>query len=246
MSIPTSNTTLTAHTGSLALIGAALFTLSRMLPVALSEGFHSGSLPPGQNAAQTAETALLGGWYVSHVMAMLTVPLLVYGFLAVYQEVRMRSGISPAERVTLAGFLILVVAGVLYLSGAALDGVALGHVSKHYMAASDAEKDVSGLIVMAVTESAASFGAHYMILTMIGTGVLAYGLSLAGLGTIQSLLGIAIGGLGLVGWLSGFFDITFQERLWALLGMIALTMLWWISLAVVMMRGQTFSAPMAR
>ncbi len=242
MTRPTPNTSLIVRTGSFALIAAALFTLTRMLPVVFSDGFHSGSLPPGQNAAQTAETALLGGWYFSHIMAMLTVPLFIYGFLAVYQSVRAQSGVSPAERVTLAGFVILIVAGVLYLSGAALDGIALGAVSKHYAAASGTEKEFAGMIVMAVTESAASFGAHYMILAMIGTGVLAYGLRLAGLGTFQSILGIAIGLLGLVGWVSGFFDVTFQERLWALLGMIALAMMWWISLGVVLIRGRKFSA----
>lgn len=236
-----SNDDLAARAGGIAVIAAALVTMTRMIPVALSDGFQFSLMPPGQSAAQTAQLALLGGWHISHVMAMLTVPLFIYGFLSVYQFVRARTGVSRAERVTLAGFVILVVAGILYLSGAALDGIALGVVAKDYAAATGAEKEVAGMIVMAVTESAASFGSHYMIFTMIGTGVLAYGLRLAGLGTFQSYLGIAIGILGVTGWATGFFDITFQERLWALLGMIGFSMMWWISLGIVLLRKGPFS-----
>lgn len=222
--------------GGIALIIAALFTLTRMIPVVLSEGFNSNSLPPGQNAAQTAETALLGGWYFSHIMAMLTVPFFVYGFLAVYQSVRAQNEETVAEQVTLAGFFFITLAGFLYLSGAVLDGIALGRVSEHYVASSEAEREFSGLIVMAVTESAASFGAHYMLFAMIGTGILALGLYLAGRGSIQPILGMLIGVFAIIGWVTGFLDTTFQERLPALLGSLAATMIWWISLGILTIR----------
>lgn len=203
-----------------------------MVPVVLSDGFTSDSLPPGKDAAQTAETALLGGWYISHIMAMLVVPLVVYGFLSIYQSVRDQSENQVAERVTLAGFFVLTMGGLLYLVAAGMDGIALGRAAEVFEASSGSEKEIAGMIVMATTETAASYGAHYMVFSMIGTGILALGLYVARRGSIQPILGVLVGVIGLLGWVTGFFDLTFQKRLPALTGVLGLVLLWWISLGI--------------
>ena len=179
--------------GAIALILGAVLNLIRMIPVLLSEGYHSNSLPPGQTAALTAETALLGGWYISHILAIISVPLFIYGFWTIYQLIKEKHNDSIIQHIGLAGLSVLTLSGILYISGAILDGIALGTVSHNYILASGLEKDILGSIVMAVTELAAAFGAHYMIFAMIGTGILALSLKLSNKKSWHPLFGILIG-----------------------------------------------------
>ncbi|NES82672.1 MAG: hypothetical protein F6K10_15380 [Moorea sp. SIO2B7] len=113
-----------ARIGLLALLAGTALNMWRMAPIVLSDGFALEQLPPG-NPDDLATVATLSGWYLSHVMAVLSVPLLVYGFFSVYQTVTRNSTNTVAERLTLASVFGIATGAILYLVAAIIDGVAV-------------------------------------------------------------------------------------------------------------------------
>lgn len=223
------NTT-TVRLGAGALVAGTALNLLRMLPIFLSGGFSFDELPPS-NAAEAAKTATLSGWYLSHVMAIVSIPLLIFGFLTIYQWIRDTSDNPAAERVTFAGFFGITTGLILYLVAAVTDGIALRKAADHYFDAAEAERETAGAILMSIHETAASFGGHFMAAALISTGIFALGMLLARCATVVAKIGIAIGVLGLVGSVTGLLDLSFQERFPLLGGIVAVMMIWWIALA---------------
>lgn len=63
--------------GASALVAGTALNVLRMLPIFLSDGFSFDELPPS-NAAEAVKSATLSGWYLSHVMAIVSVPLIIF------------------------------------------------------------------------------------------------------------------------------------------------------------------------
>jgi len=221
--------------GVLALVIGTALNMLRMGPIFVSDGFQIDFLPPG-NPDDLATVATLGGWYVSHVMAVLSVPFLIYGFFAVYQIVTRNTDSAVAERLTLASVFGMATGLLLYLVAAILDGVAVPRAVEHFLGSTGAERETASVVMTAIHETAASFGGHFMATTLFSTGLLGLGLYKLGRNRIHSLIGVAIGLVSLVGFVSGVIDVTFQERFPLLGGFVGLMMMWWIALAVLLHR----------
>lgn len=223
--------------GALALAVGTLLNMIRMAPIFLSDGFSFDEFPPNpEDAAEVAKTALLGGWYVSHVFAIVSVPFIVFGFYSIYRS-RTRGDDSVATTVTLAGVFGIATSAMLYLIAAVLDGVALGKAAHVYRDSTGTKQESAGVVLTGIHETAASFGGHFMAGALISTGIFALGLALANRTSIFPKLGIAFGTIGIIGTVSGILDLSFQERFPLLGGLVGLMMMWWLALSIMTIRG---------
>ena len=222
-----------AHLGLLALVIGTGLNMLRMAPIFLSDGFERTLLPP-KGAVDIAAVALLDGWYLSHVMAVVSVPFLIYGFVAVYQLVSSRATDAVGERTVLAGVFGLATGLALYLVAAVLDGVAVPRAAEHFLAAGDLDRAATSAVMTGLHETAASFGGHFMAAAMISTGLLAVGLVRLGHRTLHSLTGALLGAVGLVGSVTGVLDLSFQERFPLLGALVGVMMIWWVALAIAL------------
>ena len=69
-----------AKRGGAALVAGAMLNFLRMIPLAVSDGFSTDELP-SENFAEAATAATLRGWHASHVMAPISLPLLMFGLI---------------------------------------------------------------------------------------------------------------------------------------------------------------------
>ncbi len=224
-----------ARIGLLVLLAGTALNMWRMAPIFLSDGFTFEQLPPG-NPDDLASVATLSGWYLSHVMAIVSVPLLVYGFVTVHQLVTRNSTNAVAERITLASVFGMATGAILYLIAAIIDGVAVPRAVNHFLDSTGAERDTASTVMMALHHTAASFGGHFMATALLSTGLLALGLYKLDRRGAHSIIGITLGVVALLGVTTGILDVSFQERFPLLGGIVGLMMLWWIALVVVLRR----------
>ena len=230
-----------AKIGLLALLAGTALNMLRMAPIFVSDGFEVDQLPPG-NPDDLATVATLSGWYVSHVMAILSVPLLVYGFVTVYRMVTDATSDPVAERVTLAGVFGLATGLTMYLVAAVLDGVGVPRAVEHFLDSNGTEREAASTVMTALHETAASFGGHFMATVLFSSGLLGLGLVKLGRHRTLGIVGLAIGVVALAGFVSGIIDVTFQERFPLLGGFVGMMMVWWVALAVRLGRAQVAAA----
>ena len=164
-------------------------------------------------------------------VANVSVPLLIGGFFTIQRKVRGATDDSLAERLTFVGLLGISAAALLYLVAGVLDGIALAHAAERYHAASDELRFVNAEILMAIHETAVSFGGHFMAGALVSSGLFAAGLRRLPNRSPLPIVGIGIGVAGLLGMVAGVLDLSFQTNFPLLGGLVGLMMMWWLALA---------------
>ncbi len=234
MELDTTGTAVDAKYAAAALFIGTALNMTRMAPIFLSERFSFAEFPPA-GPEQAAAAALLGGWYPSHVMAMLSVPFLVYGLHGAYRHASGQRD-NIATSVIRLGFVGFATALSLYMVAAVLDGVALTSAAEHYDATSGSQQELAGALVMLIHETAIGFGGHFMAASIISVGVFGTGLLMSGRASGLAKAGAAGGAIGVAGLVSGVLDLSFQQRFPLLGGVMGAVMVWWIALGVATLR----------
>ncbi len=221
--------------GGIALIIGAVLNVIRTAPIYLNEQVSFSTLPPS-NLADTVLVAQVPGWIPSHILALLSVPLLIYGFFTIYQSLSVSNN-EVVERVTLAGFIGLSLGLILYAVAAVIDGIVLPQVVSHYVNVGPEEQGAAGLMVTIIHETAGSFGGLFMATVLMSSGLLALGLYLDNQPAWHSRLGVWLAILSLIGYLFGIINLQLGTN-FLLLGMLLMmTLIWWTTLGVRTYRG---------
>ena len=191
--------------GGGALIAAALLNITRVIPMFVVDGVSMDNFPPHSVEDLVFYTAL-PGWSFSHFMGILSVPLLVFGFVAYWQS----SGYSASALAALIGYST----GMgLYLTGLVSDGLVLPRVIDQVAAGIDSGSEIYLTLVWTTHAFATSFAGLSAAVMLISMAVL-------GLSVIRDLdraylgyTGFILGSISLVGYLTGFLNIVITDGL---------------------------------
>lgn len=185
------------------LILGAVLQITRMIPIALSDGIIMLDNFPPHSLKNTLLAAQASGWHFSHILIFLATPLLFTGFYSLYQ-LATKTEKSPIAIYALIG---LAMGLILYSMGAVIDGFVLPEVSKQYTAAVGKTKEYLGEIVFFTHHLAIGFGGFAFCHLLLSTGLLGWSLQKVAGFKILSICGTAIGGVALLGYLMGILDL---------------------------------------
>ena len=221
--------------GGIALIFGAVFNIVRTAPIYLNEQVSFSTLPPA-DLIGIVTVAQVPGWIPSHILALLSVPLLIYGFFTIYQSLSVSKN-QVVERAALAGFIGLSFGLMLYAVAAVIDGIALPQVVEHYLNAELEEQEAAGLMVTIIHETAGSFGGLFMATILMSSGLLSLGLYIDDQPVWHSRIGILLAIVSLFGYLFGIINLKLGTNFFLLGGLLMMTLIWWTTLGVRTYRG---------
>lgn len=121
----------------IALIVGAILQITRMIPIAMSDGIKMLENFPPHNLNDTLFAAQASGWHISHMMVFIASPLLLLGFYGAYKIARKQSD-SP---IGILGFMGLAIGIMLYTIGACIDGLTLAELVHKVSEATGTEKN---------------------------------------------------------------------------------------------------------
>lgn len=216
--------------GGIALIIGAFLNLTRVLPIYLTEGINMDNFSP-KNLEQTIFAAQLGSYYISHIMALIAAPLLIYGFYALYEELKTHNQKSTA----LAGLIGLSLGLVLYTVGVVVDGLLLPGIVEHSLSASGAEQTAIRANISFGHAMAVSFGGIGFATMLLTIGFFGLGVLRGFERKILGVLGVAVSALSALGFLTGLFDLHFTKNFMVLGGLTSFMFLLLLMMGVVML-----------
>lgn len=114
--------------GGIALIAGALLNITRMIPVYADQGVTSENFPP-HAIEDTIYVTQLYAWHLSHIMALVSVPLLAFGFVTLFGELKNLGAVAQGLAALVGG----ITSFVLYLIGAITDGLILPSVVRTHL-----------------------------------------------------------------------------------------------------------------
>lgn len=184
------------------MIGAIL-QIIRMMPIAMSDGITMLENFPPHNLVDTVFAAQLTGWYVSHIMVFIAIPLLMVGFYGLYQLIKKQKQYS----ISVLGLVLIFIGLILYVIGAVIDGLMLPEIASQFEQSTGNEKERLGVLINSMHHLAICFGGPSFTHLLSGTGLLGITLrKLKGFNWL-GIIGMVIGGVALVGYLTGILDL---------------------------------------
>lgn len=217
--------------GGIALIIGALLNITRMIPVFADENVTRETFPP-HTIADTIYVTQLYGWHISHVMALISVPFLAFGFAALFSELKSRNAATQG----LAALIVVSTALILYLSGAVIDGLALPEATRHFGTAAESGDAAAGYVIELVHMTAVAFGGFGAALLLGSSFFVGAGL-IHGFGRKKhGLIGIVLALASTAGFVTGIIELNIAKSL-PIAGPLSLaTFAYLISVGVLLMR----------
>jgi len=212
----------------IALIVGAILQITRMIPIAMSDGIKMLENFPPHNLNDTLFAAQASGWHISHMMVFIASPLLLLGFYGAYKIARKQSD-SPIGTL---GFMGLAIGIMLYTIGACIDGLTLAELAHKVSEATGAEKEQLGVSATVIHELAISFGGPSFAFLLISTGFLGFALNSAKEFKAFSWIAIAIGVLSTLGYLTGILDILVTDSFMLTGGLTMLMFFFYLGLGI--------------
>lgn len=194
--------------GGVALILGALLNITRIIPIIATQGVSSENFPP-HSVIDTVFVAQTYGWHISHIMGLVSLPLLLFGFAAFISELRKRRAASGSLAALVgAGFAL-----ILYLGGLVIDGLVLPTVIRHELQDFEAGDPLAAHaidLVHIMATSFGGFGAAVLLITSTFLGLAVW----QGFGTrALGVFGAAIGIVSLIGYAIGVLSLNIVETL---------------------------------
>ncbi len=185
------------------LILGGLLQITRMIPIAMSDGIKMLENFPPHSLEDTINAAHSSGWYISHIMVFLATPLLMIGFYGLYKLINRykRSDFS------IPALIVLSIGLLLYNIGAVIDGLFLPLVCHEILEATDSVKNSWSVLGTYTHELAVNFGGLAFAHLLLGTGLLSIDLNKVEEFKIFGVVGMAIGLVALIGYISGVLDL---------------------------------------
>ena len=217
--------------GILSIIGAVL-NLTRLVPIFLNEQITLETFPP-ETVTQVTETSLLPGWQLSHIMGFVSVPLLIIGFISLYQSLSNHN----QREVGLSAIVFLSIGMLFYGIAVGLDGLLLPQTAENILASVDTEQPTAIMLQTYTHSLALMFGGLSLVGTLPGVALMGFGLS-RGFGRhVIGLIGVLYGVLGIIGLFIGIIDIHMHENFMISAGYLFGAQAWFLALGVRMLLG---------
>ncbi|MEM8499718.1 MAG: hypothetical protein AAF542_16970 [Pseudomonadota bacterium] len=196
------NQTISKYAG-MALILSAVLNMTRVVPMFMSDGVSMENFPPHSVGDLVFYTGLYG-WFVSHIMGIISVPAMVFGLIVFWRRAA-HSGWSLAA---LVGYSI----GMgLYLFGLISDGLLLPRLISSWsseLASGDTTAESFVYLTHSFATTFAGFSAVVMLTStaFLGLSVLKdFNRSLLG------YFGIAVGIVSSIGFITGFLNLIITD-----------------------------------
>lgn len=189
-----------------ALILGAVVSISRVLPIVLSDGVTGDNFPP-ESLKEVVFFSLLQGWHVSHALILVLIPLLVFGVGVFARD-------AAAKYQASAGLMALIgttFSMILFAVATVLDGFVLPAVTDDIVVAEAAGNAHGEALALFTHEAASIFGgtaSAVLLITALFIGIaLMRGFGARWLGGI----GIVLGVLSALGYLTGFLNLNISD-----------------------------------
>jgi len=185
------------------LIVGAILQITRMIPIAMSDGIKMLENFPPHSLEETLFAAKLNGWFISHIMVFIATPLLMIGFYGLYKLIKNQAKFN----VGVLGLFIIFLGLLLYTIGAVIDGFLLPELAHRFDAANGNEKEQLGVIINAMHHLAICFGGPSFTHLLLGTGFLGIALKDIKGFKIYGILAMVIGAIAFLGYITGILDL---------------------------------------
>lgn len=220
--------------GGAALFLGAVLNITRVIPIFANAGVSPDNFPP-HSVAEIVFVAQTFGWHISHIMGLISLPLLMFGLAVLFVELKMRGETGHALAALVgAGFAL-----ILYLGGLVIEGLVLPSViaseAQAFQAGDPQAAHAIELVHMMATPFG-GFGAAVMLInsTFLGLAVLR-GFGQPALG----LFGTVIGILSLAGFSTGILSLDIVETLRLVGPLSILNFLFFMAVGITLLRSQT-------
>lgn len=214
------------------LILGGFLQITRMMPIALSDGIRMLDNFPPHNLADTLLAASASGWHLSHIMVFMATPLLMTGFYGLYKLVNEKK----KSNVAILALIVLSVGLILYNIGAVIDGLFLPVVGQEVAEAVGSAKETWNVLATYTHELAVNFGGLAFAHLLLGTGLLGLAVNQLEEFKIFSIAGIIIGTIALIGYLTGILDLMVTGSFMLTGGLTMLMFIYYFSLGIKLFR----------
>ncbi|WP_416370289.1 hypothetical protein [Tritonibacter mobilis] len=153
--------------GGIALVLGGLLNILRMAPIYLSEGVTIWNFPP-HDLAGTLMVAGGSGWILSHIMAIISVPLMLVGGFALLEDLSAK-GYRGLGFATLS---FLSAGSVLYLVAAVADGLVLPYASEAFTEQLSQGSEAAALIIELIHLAATNYGGTMAMFFILTSGLM--------------------------------------------------------------------------
>lgn len=214
--------------GAISLILGSFLNMIRMGPIYLDKQIGFTGYPP-QSLIETVAIAQRVGYYISHAMVFIAMPLFLIGFYVLYKELKSSSS-NILLTLSLIGFSI---GQMFYLIGVVLHGLVLPEMAREYIEASDTFQAAMAPLFDFNHQLATSYGGLGFAFILVSTGIL--GVFLKQKYKILGFVAIAIGVLALVGYATGFLDLLLFESFEITAGFVTVMFALYFSIGIAML-----------
>jgi hypothetical protein len=219
--------------GGAALIDAILLTLTRNIPIVIGQPADSQELFP-QSASGIAQLidVNLSGWHASHIMALLSFPLFLWGFMTFYRLLVARN-----RRVIALPFIISMGLGLtLYTVAVVIDGFMTPVAAQNLLSATGEAQETATFLVSYTHNFALSFFAPALFAIVAGIGILSVGLFSTQLyARWFRWAGLILSVIAIVGYISGIFG-SHWDNFQVTGPVLMLVYVWFLILGINLMR----------
>lgn len=194
--------------GGVALIAGAVLNITRVPPIMLSEGVSRANFPP-HGLVDTVYVTSLYSWHISHIMAIISVPLLLLGLLVL-------SGVLADKGQRNAGLAALFGIGsgaALYFFAAVIDGIVLPSHIRNMTDLIDTNPELAEALIDRTHLFATAFGGIAAPMMLISAVFLGKGQLLGFKNKLLGYFGIALGIVGLAGYVTGFLPLNISDAI---------------------------------
>lgn len=221
----------------LILLASTALNLTRLLPIFIHPdiGFHN--FPP----IETDHTLLITsipGWFLSHLMGLLSVPLLIVGLIIIYGKVSDGNN-APSEQcpLWLCALVFIGIGMFFYSIAVGVDGWVLPQVANQYLQATSSSllKDSLEASMVSTHNLALSFGGMALAVLPIGAGLI--GIVMRDYSKLRVLGSISIGYaiIAIVSLCLGIADIAMHKNFLFTAGLIFAPQLIFFLLAILLL-----------
>ena len=213
--------------GGLAIIIGAALNLTRLIPIFFNEQINFQTFPP-ETVSQVTETSLLPGWLLSHIMGFVSAPLLITGFISLYQVFKDRK----QHEAGLSSIVFLSIGMLFYGLAVGVDGLLLPQAAKTLLAASSAEQSTAIMLQNFTHSMALIFGGLSLVATFVGVVLMGFALSHGFERHVIGRIGVIYGVVGILGLFTGMIDIHMHENFMISAGSLFGAQAWFLALGV--------------
>lgn len=218
--------------GAIALIIGAFLNMIRMIPIYLEVGLNG--YPPA-NLAATVEIAQGGGYYLSHILAIVAAPFWLVGFYSLYKHLR-KSSSNRGLTLALAGFSI---GQILYVIGVVVHGLVLPELSHEFINASVENQNIMAPLFEFSHHLATGLGGLGFAHILISTGIL--GIFLRTEFKVLGVIAMGIGLFAVIGYSTGFLALLLFKSFQLTTAFVGAGFIFYFATGISMLRSPKFT-----